>query len=156
MLHYDLCQRSCPDYGSVWAQQWEKVLHSNAFSHWLSPYWEGSLVMACCFSSQSRCCLLVNIIPENTTKCIFTRNVITFILFGPGKCGSNVKSVISKYMPQIKFMSTSCKIALRCMSHSKIIRFISPLLREYFSFKATLRYRNFQRIHAIALFTIYG
>ena len=31
----------------------------------------------------------------------------------PGRCGSDFKSVISKHMPQIKLMSTSCKIALR-------------------------------------------
>ena len=34
-----------------------------------------------------------------------------------GICGSNVKSVISKRMWWIKFMSTSCEIALMWMSH---------------------------------------
>ena len=31
----------------------------------------------------------------------------------PGRCDSNFKSAISEHMLQIKFMSTSCEIALR-------------------------------------------
>ena len=43
-------------------------------------------------------------------------DILVFInSFTPGRCGSNYKSVISKHMLQIKFMSTSWEIALRGM-----------------------------------------
>ena len=38
VLHYDLCQHLVLGMDQYGLSQWEKVLHSNAFCHWLSPY----------------------------------------------------------------------------------------------------------------------
>ena len=42
-------------------------------------------------------------------------NLLKLTPLAPGRCDSNYKSVISKYMSQINFMKTSCIIGLKWM-----------------------------------------
>ena len=47
-------------------------------------------------------------------QCVSQKTSAMFVT-GPGKCHGNFKSTISEHLWWIKFMSTSCKIALRWM-----------------------------------------
>ena len=46
---------------------------------------------------------------------LFTTFFFIINLLAPGRSDSNFQSVISEHILWIKFMSSSCEIALRCM-----------------------------------------
>ena len=54
-------------------------------------------------------------VPETTMTTVMHINITRLNSLAPGRCDSDFKSITSKYMLQIKFISNSCKIALRWM-----------------------------------------
>ena len=125
-----LHQRDHSGYG---LGQWEKALHSNASSHWLSPYTHYDPRITVIWSD-GRSHLANNVIMALFLRkqhvLIWSQRVkITSIEYGstqylsslnslvPGRCGCDLKLMISKPISRIDILSTCLEIALTWMPH---------------------------------------
>ena len=94
-------------------------------SHWCVLYWTGQGTIKIILVEIVHQSLCITFFVVNILTCTYHSNIslnkifqLKFNSLAPGTCGSDFRSVISECILWIKFMSTSCEIALRWMPWS--------------------------------------